>query len=456
MSEISPSDPSDWSPLEGLLRRIEQRELPSYVYTYPPKGAYRSLREGHHIEESWRDVRGPLALYIHVPFCDIKCSFCRLFQSTRHTDDLRSQYVEALRDELNMVTACMKNSDVEIHSIYFGGGTPTLLSPGQLLGFLDYLRSQFHVHPKAEVSIESTPNAIDVSRCSELRAIGFNRISFGIQSFDNKELISVGRTYGADLGAEMVMSAAAAGFPNVNIDLIYGLPGQTIDIWTANIRKAIEVGSRTITLYPLVVRNRTAFGKQRADDPSQFSDEDLHFRMYHFAKELLIDSGYKQHTFVTYAKDGGGNRHEANEFIGLPTLGLGAGSRSYNPSFHYTSDDYFERKGPAAMTQEYLQTVRRGEIPVRSGIEITRSDALRRYVILGLLYQGVSVADYSRRFCTSIYSDFKLELEILETAGCLRDVNGAIRLTQRGKNFSSLIADFLTTQGIRTKALEYR
>ncbi len=440
----------------GFIQRMEAFEMPSYVYTYPPKGAAVRFADRSKVKASWRDLSGPLALYVHVPFCNIKCTFCQLFQSTNHDDDLRAKYVSALKDELRIVTSLMKRAEVEIKSIYFGGGTPTLLSSGQLRELLYYFYSIFRVAKDSEVSIESTPDAVDDSRCRELLDIGFNRISFGVQTFDSSELKAVGRHYGAEMGAQATTTALDAGFPNANLDLIYGLPGQTFEVWKSNVRRAIEVGPPTITLYPLVVRSRTAFGKQQAADPDRFSSNELRYRCYDVALEMLEAAGYVQHTLVTFARDGGGNIHEANEFVGIPTLGLGAGARSYAPNLHYANDDYFQRKSPAVVIREYLKAIGQSDLAVRSAIMIEPKDLLRRYVILGLLYLGVSSRQYRKKFGTSIHEDFAIEFDVLEKAGCLEMHADCVKLTSIGKRFSSLIADFLTSEGIRKRASAYR
>ena len=440
---------------QDLVRRMDRFELPSYVYTYPPKGAYRPFDSHKEVQDAWADVTGPATLYVHVPYCDMKCHFCTLFQTTSHSPSTRSQYVSTLKKEFDIVTELINIDEIEIQSIYFGGGTPTVLKTNELSSLLEYFAGRFRINKSAEIGIESTPDAVDMSRLRDLIGCGFNRISFGIQTFDEDELKSVGRRYGAQLGYEMALGALQAGFPNVNIDLIYGLPKQPRERWINNLNTAIGMEPTTITIYPVVVRERAAYGKKYRQNPESFSDDETKYELYDLAEQQLTESGYKQHTFVTFAREGGGNHHEANEFEGTPTIALGAGARSYTPSLHYTSDEYFEPKSTTFIIKEYQEAVISNRLPVRAAISLSREDQIRRFIILNLLHTGVSRDSCSRKFGTKIEALFSGEIEALRMADCVEDDGDRLELTRKGKRFSSLIAYLLTGENIHQEAKVY-
>jgi oxygen-independent coproporphyrinogen-3 oxidase len=437
--------------------RVKLEEMPAYVYTYPPKGAYRPFTDSRRVAESWGGVAGPINLYVHVPYCEMKCSFCSLFATVKHSAATIERYMGALLRDLDLISRFIDKDALEFHSIYLGGGTPTILSAEQVALLMERFRSRLCIHPDAEISIEAAPNSINEAKCRELRDIGFNRISLGIQSFNDDELTTMNRRYGADLGRRMVAAAIESGFPNVNIDLIYGLPWQTLDSWLRNLEITVQLRPPTITLYPLVIREQTVYEKWHRDSTDGFPNTSTRYHWYDLALEFIESKGYTQHTLVTFARKGGGCRHEANEFIGFPTIALGVGARSYAPTLHYTNDDYINRKGTREILDSYLEGIEIGkEIPVRSAVALDKEEVIRRYVIIGLLYQGVNREDYLKRFGEPIEDRFGPEFEALELEGCMENSGAAVRLTRRGKRFSSLIAELLASEKVKKLSNMYR
>lgn len=441
----------------GLRERIAREDMPAYVYTYPPKPAYGPFTESARAVASWRGVAGPLNVYVHIPFCEMKCSFCSLFAMVGRAPTMYDRYVQAVRRELELILdGGLDAADVEVRSIYFGGGTPTSLANEQLGELLDAIRARLRIALDAEVAIEASPNSLDEERCAALRALGFTRLSIGVQTFDDAELTHMGRHHTGEQAQRMVAAAIAAGFPNVNLDLIYGFEDQTLDGWRRNLQIATDLGSPTITIYPLIVRNRTGYGRRFREHADRFANPPEKYDWYDAAIDHLGAAGYRQHTLVTYARDGGGCGHEASEFRGVPTLGLGAGARSYAPELHYTNDDYLNPRAPQSTLDAYLdELLVHDRVLVRAAAVLGEDERARRGFILPLLFEGVDRDDYRRRFGEDIAGRFGEPLEELLREECIDESEGRLRLNRKGRRFSSLIAEFLISADVAERLAAY-
>lgn len=430
--------------IQKIRETISEKEMPSYIYTYPTKKSYVPMTDWKKACESWSKVAGPITLYIHIPFCEMKCSFCDLFTATNQPEKVIDRYVKAIIKEIEIMEKYLKKDKISIQSIYFGGGTPTLLSKEQLDAIIHKIRNTFVIANHAEWSIEGAPNSFTIEKLGCFKSSGINRLSIGIQSFDAQELIAMGRFYDPILSQTMAKAAVESGIGNINLDLIYGIPGQTFKGWKQNLLTAIDIAPATITTYPLAVRSRTAFGKQMERGlRNDLADASERYRWYDFTKEQLLYAGYKQQTLVTYSKEGGGCLHEANEFSGIPTLSLGAGSRKYAPDFHYVDEDYINRKPNRVTMMEYMDAIERNELLVKSGVQLTKNDQILRYLILGLLANGIDTLKYLEKFQESIEDRFLDLLQAFNDEGFTADVNSLITLTVKGRRFSSHVGNFI-------------
>lgn len=427
-----------------------------YIYAYPPKGAYRPYFDPESVLRSWEGYAGPLSLYLHVPFCDMKCSFCTLFTTVNQPRERISRYAECLRQEFRMIAERMSGKDVVVDSIYFGGGTPSLLSPHELERLLTDIRSRLTLRESSEISLESTPDALDRAAIDQLAALGFNRMSFGVQSFDAGELTSMGRKYDADLGLSVPAAAIAAGVSNVNVDLIFGIPRQTQTDWIRHLTTAADLGVRTITVYPLVVRDRTQYARQHRMAPEDFLDEKARQEWYDLTVEALAAQGFEAHSEVTFARPGGGCRHEANEFRGLPTLGLGSGSRSYAPTLHYTDDDYSRSRPNQQVIDDYLRSVESGRPAIASAVPLDEAERRLRYVILSLLHKGTSPVEYKATFGEPLNQRFGRWFAALEACDLVEVGGDVVRLTPGGRTHSALIGGLMMSPRMRTLSKDYK
>jgi oxygen-independent coproporphyrinogen-3 oxidase len=441
-----------------LRHQIAAHEMPPYVYTYPPKSAYQPfLTPWQQAAESWRELTGPMTLYVHIPFCEMKCTFCDLFTVTNvHREPLVDRYVRSILAELDLMLPYLNTRKLTIGSLYFGGGTPTLLSRPHLESILDKVRANFTLDPRAELSIEGAPNTLGAEKFAQYQALGFNRLSIGIQTFGELGLKEMGRAYGAELGGTMARAAVQSGIPNVNLDLIYGIPGQALEHWHRDLERALEIGPQTVTAYPLVVRNRTTLGKVRASDSRHdVMDEQNRYEWYDFTVDTLAAGGYEARTLVTYARSGGGCRHEENEYMGMPTLALGAGARKYGPTLHYVDDDYADRRPNQATMMAYMDSIEQGKIPIRSAVSLSREERQRRFVILGLLSSGIQTLRYAELFQDDVVSSFSKYFEVLESEDLIVRHEAVIALTRKGKKYSSIIGHLLASEFVKQSKDRY-
>eukprot|EP00005_Dracoamoeba_jomungandri_P014797 CAMPEP_0174267808 /NCGR_PEP_ID=MMETSP0439-20130205/34984_1 /TAXON_ID=0 /ORGANISM="Stereomyxa ramosa, Strain Chinc5" /LENGTH=786 /DNA_ID=CAMNT_0015355527 /DNA_START=366 /DNA_END=2726 /DNA_ORIENTATION=+ len=472
------------------------------------------------VEKAWKDYKGELNVYVHVPYCLMKCSFCNLFTTMNFNEEKAEEYSDALINEIHlMATAFDPNlssrtrdseskeegrksevllPDVKVKTIHFGGGTPTLLPPRAIHKIISKIRQTFDTSHLQEIAIEGAPSSIrGASHLKELYDVGISRLSIGTQSFDKNELKSVSREHEIGKTEELVKQAKEIGFPNINIDIIYGLPHQTDDSFLSNVNKAISLGVHTLTLYCLAIRKKTKFGrlknktdkgsehhthrtaqqsgnlsdgdvdltllpktKDRQDLNQTFEEPSKLYSLYNKASEILQEKGYTHKTLVLFGK---GNRQEEAEFEGVPTLGLGAGARSYSPSVHYTSDHYPSPLLPSQVIRFYLFSVSQSLFPVLSFAHLNFDEQARRHVIMQLLYyQGVDVMNYRLRFGELLEQRFGQEIKVLMDNGLAEYnyhnddnnlVNGMrtnviLRLSRKGMNYSSAVAHLLFSDDV--------
>jgi oxygen-independent coproporphyrinogen-3 oxidase len=441
---------------ERLSRALDSDDDYPYVYTYPPKSAYRPFAgDTAGITQAWAAYSGPLGVYAHVPFCTMSCAFCTLFTTTGPAERARF-YAADLLCELDLVTGGRRHDDVTVTSVYVGGGTPSLLPVPEHRMFLRGVADAFPLAPDAEIGLEAAPDSVTAETLEDLVGLGYTRVSFGVQSFRGQDLAGMGRRYDPNLGRVAPALALSVGVPNVNIDLMYGIPGQSTVAWDEQLTTAVGLNVPTITLYPLVVRDHTRYASQRRLGTSEFLDRRGLAAHYDLAVRRLAAEGYEQHSLVTFARPGGGNAHEAGEFTGRPTLGLGAGARSYAPSVHYTADDYSRPLTNQTVIDRYRAALAGGRLPVASAVDLDPHEQRRRYLILSLLHDGADAATYEDLFGSALAADFPGEVDALIETG-LAEVDGErLILTSRGRARSSLIGWHLGSDSVRAHAGGYR
>ncbi|MBV8085657.1 MAG: radical SAM family heme chaperone HemW [Chloroflexi bacterium] len=359
------------------------------------------------------DEAAHLALYLHIPFCRTKCNYCD-FNTYAGLEPLIPRYVEALCAEMQRYPA-----GLPVQTINFGGGTPSLLTASQLGAVIGAARSWFAVDADAEVSIEANPNDADGASFAGIRRAGVNRLSFGVQSLDNRELAMLTRRHDANEARRAVRLARQAGFDNLSLDFMYGLPAQTLVVWQATLDAALELRPEHLSLYGLTVYDHLPLGRSVARGKLPRPDEDLTADMYELACDLLSDAGHEQYEISNWALEPRFQcRHNLVYWRHTGYIGLGAGAHSY-----FGGERYVNELRPAAYSDKSLGGKPLTKDREAIGPELARAEA----VILGLrLNEGTDLTS--------------AELDVIadcRAAGLIELDGSRARLTRRGRLLSN-------------------
>ena len=361
-----------------------------------------------------------IALYIHFPFCRRRCSYCSFVSYQGRESDI-PDYVKALKKELVLRAAGQR-----VSSIYFGGGTPSLLSPEQIHDILSVVHSHFTVDEASEVTLEANPGTVDERYLAAVRKAGINRLSLGLQSLDDGELALLGRIHTAAEAGDAVQFARNAEFTNLSLDLIYGLPNQTLASWFKTLDEAIGLNPEHISLYPLTLEDDAPMrlAIQRAEVPP--IDPDLTADQYELAQDTLAAHGYHHYEISNWAKGGYECRHNLVYWHNLPYLGIGVAAHSYIHGHRLANttdlDSYlnaFSSNLPPAW-----------ELDEEIGPELQLSET----VILGLrLSEGVCLEGIRSRFGIDLLKHYSQQVDETAALGLLEYSGQRIRLTRRGR-----------------------
>jgi len=365
----------------------------------------------------------PRALYIHIPFCTNKCYYCD-FNSYVADGQPIDAYLDALEREMER-TAARYAPDM-IETVYVGGGTPSVLSPRQLRRLFAAVRRHFPVAADAEFTMEANPGTTGPDKLEAMREGGVNRISFGAQTFDDRLLKAIGRIHAAGEIARSIREARAAGFRNLSIDLMFGLPGQRVQDWQDSLSRALELDLPHYSAYSLKVEENTLFHRLYERGELVLPEEDEEIEMYEILMERMAEAGRSQYEISNFALPGAESRHNAVYWKNEPYFGLGAGAHSYV---------FGERHMNVKGVLPYVESARRG-FPRADTCRVTAREAEEDFMMLGLrMLRGVRDADFAAQFGAgkTIADRFGGTLERLIRQGLLERVpEGGFRLTKKG------------------------
>ncbi|MCU0623900.1 MAG: STM4012 family radical SAM protein, partial [Gemmatimonadaceae bacterium] len=370
-----------------------------YVYAYPHKTAYRPLAPTP-LAGVWAgEPRDRLSLYVHVPFCTMRCGFCNLFTTANPAASLMPPYLDALRRQAEAVRAAVP--DARFAQFAIGGGTPTYLTEAELETVFDLAETVMGVDPASVgTSVEASPDTLSAGKVALLAGRNVERVSLGVQSFVDAEVRQSGRSQ-SRAEVEAALGLLIGRFPTVNVDLIYGLPEQTVESWLESVRIAAAFGPEELYLYPLYVRPLTGLGK------SAKRWDDWRLSCYREARALLLDAGYRQVSMRMFRKgtDPKTNPVYCCQVDGM--IGLGSGARSYARELHYSFEYAVAAGGVRGIIADYL--ARRPEEFARAdyGFELDGDERRRRYLLQSVLNaDGLDVSRYRVTFGTAPTDDF--------------------------------------------------
>jgi len=376
-------------------------------------------------------------LYLHIPFCRRKCPYCAFVSQEPAAGDLEG-YGEILLAEMDLAAQAFR-AEKPLESVYFGGGTPSLLDPSQVAGLLERAGSLFGPTQGAEITLETNPGTVDEERLAAFRAAGVNRLSLGVQSLHDPMLATLGRIHSAREAGQAFEAARKAGFANIGIDLIHALPGQTLAQWRCELEQALALAPEHISIYGLTVEEGTPFAVKYADDSPLLPDEDLGASMFEEADDLLTAAGYEHYEIANYALRGRRSGHNSGYWRRDGYLGLGAGAHSF------LRTGFGIRFGNPAGLDDYARAVAQGRLPRQDEQTLTRQDAIAEFMFLGLrMGDGVDSNGFRSEFGVGLDEIFGKEVSKLITLGLLEAAGARIRLTRRGMLLSNqVLAHFL-------------
>ncbi|MDE2860549.1 MAG: radical SAM family heme chaperone HemW [Chloroflexota bacterium] len=380
-----------------------------------------------------------LSLYVHIPFCETKCPYCD-FNTYAGIEQMMPAYVEALVSEIERWGAALSRPAVT--TIFMGGGTPSYLPAHDLEAVLAAVRRAFGVMPDAEATMEANPGDLLRDRPASLSRLGFNRLSIGVQSLDDGLLRLLGRRHTAQEAADAYRAVRRAGFENVNLDLMYGLPHQSMAQWRDTLDGALALGPEHLSLYCLTLEEGTPMEQQVRLGALPEPDGDLAADMYLHAEETLAREGYRHYEISNWARPGLESRHNLTYWRNGPFLGVGPGAHSYlgrwrfhnlaSPREYVRSMAAAELAGaaPATLSEETLAS-----FPVMGGVEfLDVSLEMAETMMMGLrLDEGVSLASFESRFGRRMDAVFGEQLAELTGLGLLERDDSVVRLTARGR-----------------------
>jgi putative oxygen-independent coproporphyrinogen III oxidase len=371
----------------------------------------------------------PFSLYIHIPYCLVKCPYCDFNVYAGKTWP-EQQYINALSAELRHYVSQVPWHGQTVETVYFGGGTPSLFAPASIAEFLRLLNTLCPLTPDLEVTLEADPATVTHEKLLGFRAVGVNRLSLGIQSFQPLLLKTLGRLHRAEDGVRALTWTREAGFPNVSLDLIFAVPGQTVPMLENDLSHALDSTPEHISLYNLTYEENTPFFTMKQKGQLQPVAEDDEVAMYTVVQERCAGQGYQQYEVSNFARPGFSSRHNANYWKGGSYLGLGAGAHSFvcEPTISEWGMRWSNERRPKMYMNKALT-----EGAAQSWTEtLTRLQARGEYVFLHLRQlEGLAPTTFDERFGVNFFAEFPHVTDLLGE-GFLVEESGRIRLTQQG------------------------
>ena len=373
-----------------------------------------------------------MELYLHMPFCVRKCSYCD-FLSFPSGAETQRMYAKRLMEDIDVMGK--RYGEIPVETIFIGGGTPSVPDSGLIVEIMEHVRHAFHVADGAEISMEANPGTVTREKLTDYRKAGINRLSFGLQSANDRELKLLGRIHTWAEFLESFTLARECGFANLNIDLMSALPGQTCESWKETLSRVTDLDPEHISAYSLIIEEGTPFGERYGSEEGRklLPDEDSEREMYHETKRFLKDCGYERYEISNYAKPGRECRHNIGYWTGVPYLGLGLGASSYLDGCRFTVNSDMK---------QYLE-----EKPgMFADIEkLTKKDMEEEFFYVGLrMTAGVSLSEFERRFGISAKEVYPGLMETFVKEKAARFEGDRFVLTDYGLDVSNYImAQFL-------------
>lgn len=384
-------------------------------------------------------VNNRAGIYIHIPFCERKCTYCN-FNTTDFFDDLASRYIAAVSREIKYQGEALAGSGekIAIDTIFFGGGTPSIVEAAQLAELIEACQSAFQVAEDAEITIEINPSTFTRNKLEAWCAAGINRASVGVQSFKDSELVTLSRTHDARLARQTFESLREAGFQNISLDLIAGLPEQTLTDWQFNLREALNLRPEHLSLYLLEVKEGTQLYSQIKRGQRPRPDDDLAGEMYKMICEAISMAGYEQYEISNFAliseqSDSGispfRSKHNMKYWIGTPFYGMGCGAHSYDGRTRWVN---------ILKTESYIDSVAASGCAIGELRELSDEERAAEALFMGLrLREGIDLNEFRAVYGLDVIERYGEDLARIFDAELIEITNDRLRLTEQGMLLSN-------------------
>ncbi len=435
-----------------ITEPLFQNPYAGYAYSYPHKHAYRKFEQPIPLYDLWKaEPKDALFLYIHIPFCEMRCGFCNLFTVANPKGNLEEKYLNALKIQSKIVKSAI--GDCKFAQIAVGGGTPTFLEMPALKQLFSIIQSTMQADTQqVPFSFEMSPKTITPEKLQFLHENGVDRVSIGIQSFVEKEQKSLGRPQKNKIVFEALSMIRDVSFSALNLDLIYGTYGQTAESWLFSLQAAMDYKPEEIFIYPLYSRPLTGIEKMSKNDA------DIRFELYALAKDFLIHHGYEQISMRMFRLKSKATIHNDSFYCcqedGM--VGLGAGARSYTKSVHYSSEYAVGSKNVQDIIHNFIEKTPSDYKWADYGIQLSEIELKLRYVIKSILHAtGLNLNQYRHFFKSEALEEQPKLRKLLELGLIFVDQGNIVKLTSNGIDLSDAIGPWLYSETVLSKIKQF-
>lgn len=443
-----------------LDRYLAKPVYQAYAYSYPHKTSYRAFDKAINLQDVWQQEKlDSLFLYVHIPFCSMRCGFCNLFTLVKPQREVPDLYLDALQRQIDALKPIISQSSFARYAI--GGGTPTYLSASQLSRLFE-MTDFAGIADNTPIGIECSPETISAEKIKLLEDRGVDRISMGVQSFTETEIKHLVRRQNNHEVYKSLETIREYSQADLNLDLIYGIAGQTIQSWRSSLKQALEFKPEEFYLYPLYVRDKTGLGviKDRSIATTNIPETDM-TELYRVGRDLLISEGYQQVSMRMFRR-GNENINSNKEKPPIYScqedgmLGLGAGARSYTKNLHYSSEYAVGRHGVREIIENYIKQSNDDFSRAEYGIKINTDEKKRRYVMQSLLISdGLDLNTYQQVFSSDCLEEFPL-LALLIEGGLVNMQSGLLTLTEMGFERADSIGPWFASASVEQSMRGYK
>ena len=358
-------------------------------------------------------------VYVHIPFCDTKCIYCDFYSITNHSR--KHELIDALVKEITFNSSKVK--DKKFDTIFFGGGTPSLLSHSEFSRLFDALYSNYNISSDSEITIEANPGTLDSAKLKTFKELPINRMSFGVQSFIDSDLKFLTRIHSAEQAENAIKSAQDSGFDNINLDLIFALPDQTLNNWKYNLEKAVSLNTKHISAYSLIFEDGTFLNTLLHKNKVKKADTDLEQEMYEYTMEYLSNNGFNQYEISNYSKPGYECRHNLKYWNHHDYISFGPSAASFIDGYRYVN---------VRDIGKYIEAVNSGKDVYDFTEFIDKNSSIMEYIFLGLRSTGIDLNQFKSRYNIDFKLQYSSAINTLLTNNFASIDNDTLRLSRKG------------------------